>query len=194
MDTLQDIIEKIKKLEKELSQEIQKKEEEFLYRIHGNKVYFEEAARERHKILVTRIHRYLLNASFLSFLTAPMIWFCLVPAVFMDLVVTVYQAVCFRAYKIPRVRRGDYIVIDRHALAYLNAIEKLNCIYCGYFNGLITYIQEIAARTEQYWCPIKHARRIATIHSRYKYFFQYGNADDYKKRVEEIRRAFSDLK
>ena len=194
MDTLQDIIEKIKKLEKELSQEIQKKEEEFFYRIHGNKVYFEEAVRERHKILVTRIHHYLLNASFLSIVTAPVIWFCLVPAVFMDLVVSVYQAVCFRAYNIPRVRRDDYIVIDRHALAYLNAIEKLNCIYCGYFNGLITYIQEIAARTEQYWCPIKHARRIATIHSRYKYFFQYGNADDYKKRVEEIRRAFNDLK
>ena len=30
-----------------------------------------------------------------------------------------------------RVRRSRYFVIDRHHLAYLNGIEKLNCVYCG---------------------------------------------------------------
>ena len=66
-------------------------------------------------------------------------------------------------------------------------------MYCGYFNGLISYVQEIAARTEQYWCPIKHARKISTIHSRYKFFFEYGDGEEYKKNLEEIRQKFHDL-
>ena len=111
----------------------------------------------------------------------------------MDLVVSLYHAVCFRVYKIPRVRREDYIVIDRHSLRYLNPIEKINCVYCGYFTGLITCVQEVAARTEQYWCPIKHARRVANIHSRYSKFIDYGDAQGYKKYLEQIRKEFDDL-
>jgi hypothetical protein len=85
-------------------------------------------------------------------------------------------------------------VIDRYALNYLNAMEKLNCVYCGYVNGLIAYVQEIAARTEQYWCPIKHARKIGSIHSRYNKFFEYGDGNEYRKKIETIRRDFEDLK
>ncbi len=125
MDKLQDLLEKINILESELSHEIQKKEEEFFYKIHGRKVIFEEAVREQHKDLVKKIHTYIFKAPLLNIITAPILWFCLVPAVFMDLVVTVYHSICFRAYGIPRVRRNDYIVIDRHALSYLNPIEKI---------------------------------------------------------------------
>jgi len=84
-------------------------------------------------------------------------------------------------------------VIDRHRLDYLNGIEKLNCVYCGYFNGLIAYIQEIAARTEQYWCPIKHANRIYTIHSRYHKFLEYGEYEDYQKKLAALRKDFVDV-
>jgi hypothetical protein len=177
MKDIPDIIEQIKNLEKILSLEIQKKEEEFFYEIHGKKVRFEEATKRYHKTLVSGIHTYLLNASLLNILTAPVIWFCLVPSVFLDIIVTIYQVICFPVYKIPKVRRDDYIVIDRYALNYLNAMEKLNCVYCGYVNGLIAYVQEIAARTEQYWCPIKHARKICSIHSRYNKFFEYGDGN-----------------
>ncbi len=193
MDKLQDLLEKINVLESELSFEIQKKEEEFSYKIHGRKVYFEEAVREQHKDLAKKIHTYILEASLQNIITAPIIWFCLVPAVFMDLVVTVYHSICFRVYGIPRVRRNDYIVIDRHALSYLNPLEKLICVYCGYFNGLIAYVEEIAARTEQYWCPIKHARKIRNIHSRYKNFFEYGDGNEYKNKIEQVRKDFDDL-
>jgi hypothetical protein len=193
MDKLQDLLEKINVLESELSLEIQKKEEEFSYKIHGRKVYFEEAIREQHKNLVKKIHTYIFKASLLNIITAPVIWFCLFPAVFMDLIVTVYHSICFRVYGIPRVLRNYYIVIDRHALIYLNPIEKIICIYCGYFNGLIAYIQEIAARTEQYWCPIKHARKIRNIHSRYKYFLEYGDANEYNNKIEQVRNDFDDL-
>ena len=91
------------------------------------------------------------------------------------------------------MKRRRYIVIDHQSLAYLNLIEKLNCVYCSYVNGLIAYIREIAGRTEQYWCPIKHARLQASMHSRYGKFLEYGDAEGYRRRLEEIRRDFSDL-
>lgn len=194
MNTIQDLIEQIKILEKRLTIEIQRKEAEFYYKIHGRKVYFEAATRQYHKTLVTHIHTYLREAEFLNIITAPVIWFCLLPAVFLDVMVTVYQAICFPVYKIPKVKRSEYIVIDRHALKYLNLIERANCTYCGYFNGLIAYVQEIAARTEQYWCPIKHARKIASIHSRYPKFVDFGDAEGFRKRIDEIRADFEDLK
>ena len=193
MNAIQDLIEQIKNLEKRLSLEIQKKEEEFFYSLQGKKVDFEKSTRQYHKTLTTKIHTYIFNADILNILTAPVIWFCLVPAIFMDFAATIYQFICFPVYTIPKVRRNDYIIIDRHALQYLNALEKLNCIYCGYVNGLIAYIQEIAARTEQYWCPIRHARKISTIHSRYKYFLEYGDGDAYRNEIDTIRRNFNDL-
>ena len=49
----------------------------------------------------------------------------------LDTWVTTYQFVCFPIFGISPVRRSAYIVIDRHRLGYLNAIEKLNCVYCA---------------------------------------------------------------
>ena len=194
MNKLQDIIEEIKKLEKELLLEIQKKEEEFCYKIKGKRVYFEAETKKYHKTLATKIYTYILNASLLNILTVPIIWFCVIPAAFMDLVASTYQFICFKVYDIPKVKRNDYIVIDRQSLSYLNPIEKLNCVYCGYFNGLIAYVQEIAARTEQFWCPIKHARKLGTIHKRYHKFLDYGDHREYQNRLAEIRRDFNDLR
>ncbi|MCJ7617899.1 MAG: hypothetical protein MUO43_15325 [Desulfobacterales bacterium] len=191
---LQVLIEKIKKLEKELAEEIQKQQEIFFYKIRGRKVLFEKNVKKKHKAIVKTVSSYLSEAELLNILTAPVIWSFIFPALFMDLAVTFYQAICFRAYGIPRVKRNKYIVIDRHSLSYLNGIEKLNCAYCGYFNGLIAYVQEVAARTEQHWCPIKHARRTALIHSRYGKFFEYGDGDGYRKQIEEVRRDFDDIK
>jgi hypothetical protein len=50
------------------------------------------------------------------------------------------------------------------------------CVYCGYANGVIAYARKIASRTEQYWCPIKHALRIRDPHVRYAQFLEYGDA------------------
>jgi hypothetical protein len=55
-------------------------------------------------------------------------------------------------------------------------------------------VQEIAGRTEQYLCPIKHALRLKAMHSRYPRFLDYGDAEEYRKRVEQVRRDFDDLK
>jgi len=194
MDTrIEALLEAMKKLEQELLDEFEKKEAEFYYRVVGRKVRFEAEVKKQHRALMQRLSRYLSEADLLNMLTAPVIWFILIPALFLDLSVTVFQAVCFRVYGIPRVKRRRYIVIDRQSLAYLNVLEKLNCMYCGYFNGLIAYVREVAGRTEQYWCPIKHARRQASIHSRYGKFLEYGDAEGYRSRLEEIRRNFRDL-
>ena len=115
------------------------------------------------------------------------------PVVFLDVMVSLYQAICFRVYGIPRVKRSDYLVFAHQFLAYLNLVEKINCMYCSYANGSIAYVQEIAARTEQYWCPIKHARLMLTMHSRYRRFFDYGDATTYRQNAEQVRSDFLDL-
>jgi len=194
MRTLETIIADIRKLENELLQELQKKQDEYYYIVRGKRVQFEEETRRYHKTLAKTLRRYFADASLGHIITAPLIYSCIVPAIFMDAVVSVYQAICFRVYDIPRVNRGEYIVVDRHSLQYLNPVEKLNCVYCGYFNGLVAYTQEIASRTEQYWCPIKHARKLAAIHSRYHKFIEYGDGADYQNRLVALRRDFDDLR
>lgn len=193
MSRIEEIINEIKKLDEELLAEIQKKEEEFYYKIKGKKVFFEEEVRKYHKEFMVKISTYLSNASFLNILTIPFIWSCLAPALMIDLFSSVYQYVCFKIYKIPYVKRSKYIIFDRHSLSYLNTIEKINCLYCGYFNGVVAYVQEIAARTEQYWCPIKHARKIITMHSRYHKFLEYGDCKDYQEKLKQLRKDFSDI-
>jgi hypothetical protein len=83
------------------------------------------------------------------------------------------------------------MIFDRAALQYLNALEKLNCAYCSYVNGVIAYVREIASRTGQYWCPIKHARRVLGAHPRYAAFEEYGDGVHYQARLRTLRVALS---
>lgn len=193
-DKLLNLLDKLQYLEKEILQEIQKKEQEFYYQINKKKVRFERETKKAHRKLIKKINQYLQDASIKNILTAPIIWSLLMPAIFLDLFISIYQRICFPVYGIPKVRRADYIVIDRQYLSYLNVIERLNCVYCGYFNGVIGFAREIAGRTEQYWCPIKHAHKIKALHSRYKNFFDYGDAEGYRAKIEEVRRDFDDIK
>ncbi|MEK9629482.1 MAG: hypothetical protein VW455_10740 [Nitrospinota bacterium] len=85
------------------------------------------------------------------------------------------------------MKRKDYVVLDRHKLKYLNLAKKFNCVYCGYFTGVISYAQEIAGRTEQYWCPIKHAAKLKSSHKRYSSFMEYGDARAYQENFVKIR-------
>jgi hypothetical protein len=193
MTKLQEIVDQIRSLEQELLIELQKKQQDFAYRIQENRVYFDEHVLETHRQAAIGVVRYIMDASLANILTFPVIWLCLIPALLLDAVVSLYHSVCFRVYGIPLVKRHDYIIIDRANLAYLNVIERLNCIFCGYFNGLIAYVQEIAARTEQYWCPIKHARQLKSLHDRYHTFIDFGDYETYKDQHDEIRRDFNDL-
>lgn len=191
---IDDLLSKIEALEQELITELQNQQHSFTYQIHKKRILFEKQVTQQHKHYLQLLFNYLTKASIKNILSAPFIWVVLFPTVVLDLTVTLYQAVCFPIYGIPKVKRTNYIVFDRQYLSYLNIIEKINCAYCSYFNGIIAYIQEIAARTEQFWCPIKHARHISTLHSRYQHFLDYGDAKSYRQYKEKIRNQFDDLK
>jgi hypothetical protein len=130
---------------------------------------------------------YMLRGGVLTWLTMPVIYSLIVPFVVLDGWVSLYQAVCFRAWRVRRVRRGAYFAIDRHKLGYLNGLEKANCLYCSYATGVIGYVREIAARTEQYWCPIRHAQRTRHPHSRQRGFVPYGDGAAYRAMLPSLR-------
>lgn len=136
--------------------------------------------------------RYLRTSRPAVMLTAPLIYSGWVVFALLDLFVTVYQALCFPAYGMARVRRADYLAFDRAGLPYLNIIERFNCLYCSYANGVLAYAREVAARTEQYWCPIKHARRLREAHRHYPHFFEHGDAEAFRQGLERLRRALAE--
>ena len=185
---INDLIDRIKALEEELEKEFEKRRAEFYFVIENKRIRFAEEMIEVHKRLKTGLVRYIIGAHPLNILTAPIIYAGFFPFLLLDLFVTLYQAVCFPVYGIPKVRRADYLVFGREELPYLNGIEKFNCFYCSYANGLASYVREIGARTEQYWCPIKHARRIRDAHAHYSRFFEFGDAESFAKGLERLRR------
>ncbi|MGZ3359996.1 MAG: hypothetical protein ACXU84_11740 [Xanthobacteraceae bacterium] len=125
---------KIQRLEAELEAELAQRRAELRVGLEKGRALFEEEILRRHRELRTRLSTYVLNARPSVVLTAPIIYAVIVPLVLLDLFVTVYQSVRFPVYGIPKVRRREYLIFDRHHLAYLNALEKLNCAYCSYAN------------------------------------------------------------
>ncbi len=190
---LNEILEEIRELEMKVQSEMKRREEELKYKVRKHKAIFEEEILELHRKLASSLFFYIIKASPLTILSAPIIYAMIIPALLLDFSLWVYQAVCFPIYRIPKVRRSDHIVLDRHYLKYLNLIERLNCDYCSYFNGLSSYAMEIAARTEQYWCPIKHASGKAQRHSRAHMFVDYGDAESYRTKLMEIRSELQNI-
>lgn len=184
-----ELVNQIRQLEEELKTTLLEQEAKISYQIEGSKIRFDKAVKSAHKRLKKSFFTWLRDSRPQSFLSAPFVYAMILPIGFFDLTLTLYQMICFRLYDIPRVTRSDYIVIDRHHLAYLNVIEKLNCIYCGYGTGVTNYAREIISRTEQYWCPIKHARKVVDTHSRYDTFLDYGDATAYPIKLIDFRAS-----
>jgi hypothetical protein len=181
------LMEKMRSVEAEIETETARRQEELRFRFENNRIVFEDEMLRVHRAIKTRVSRYLSQANPLIMLTAPVIYSLLIPIALLDIFVIIYQATCFPVYKIPQVRRRDYLIFDRHHLAYLNIIEKINCAYCSYANGAISFAREVAARTEVYWCPIKHARRILGPHPHYQGFADFGDADEYRKQLNSMK-------
>ena len=184
---MQDLANEIVRLQGELDREIQARRKILGWHLRKGIVEFEHGVTIEHRRLRMGVTTFLARSPIGTILTAPVIYSVAIPLVFLDLWASLYQAICFRVYRIPRVRRSQYIVFDRNHLAYLNLIEAFNCVYCGYGNGVLAYVREIASRTEQYWCPIKHALKVKDPHQRYYEFLEYGDADGYRARLEQLR-------
>ncbi|MBV1702156.1 MAG: hypothetical protein KGQ46_10090 [Hyphomicrobiales bacterium] len=185
MTTTSQILDKIRTLEAELAAQLALEQANLKFGIENGKIIFEAEMLRQHKAMQIKLWPYLRAAGLLTILTAPLIYGLTLPLVLLDIFVTIYQAVCFPVYGIAKVRRQDYLNFDRSHLAYLNALEKINCGYCAYGNGILGYAGEIAARTELYWCPIKHARRMQYMHSQYRNFVEFGDAEAFKQKSEK---------
>lgn len=186
---IRNLLDQIAALEDELRTVVHEQEERLLYRLDGKRVRFEENVRKTHRQLKRSVLYWIITDRPQNFITGPVIYALAIPLGFLDLCVTLFQATCFPIYRIAKVRRGDYLVYDRQHLEFLNWFERFHCTYCAYATGLIAYAGEIAARTEQYFCPIKHAQKVLGSHARYARFLGYGEAADYHAKLEEFRRA-----
>lgn len=184
LDTL---MEKLREIQAEIEVELAKRREELRFHLENRRIVFEREVLRLHREIKIGLARYIREANPLVVLTAPVIYSMIVPIAVLDLSVMIFQAVCFPAYGIPKVRRRDYLVFDRHHLAYLNVLEKINCGYCSYANGAISFMREVASRTEIYWCPIKHARRVLGPHPHYQGFADFGDAEGYRARLTQMK-------
>jgi hypothetical protein len=176
------LMQKLQQVQAEIEVELAKRREALRYRFENRRIVFEEEVLRVQRAIKIRLSRYIRDANPLIVLTAPVIYALIIPMALLDLCVMIYQAICFPVYKIPTVRRRDYLVFDRHHLAYLNLLEKINCAYCSYGNGAIAFAREVASRTEVYWCPIKHARRVLGPHPHYQGFADFGDAEAYREK------------
>jgi len=190
---ISELLARIQQMESEIELEMKRKRAELQADFEETRVKFEREVLEQQRRFKTGVIAYLLSADLLSVLTAPVIYAVLVPMLLLDLFITIYQHICFRVYGIPRVKRSDYFVYDRAHLAYLNLIEKINCAYCSYGNGLMAYGREVVARTEQYWCPIKHARKVMGAHPYYTGFVDFGDAQSYQSELAHLRHKLTEL-
>ncbi len=181
-------------LEDELRTALHEQESRIFFQIKGKRVEFERSVRDAHRKLKTGFFRWLVTNRPQNLITGPIIYGMAIPMVLLDLMVTLYQWTCFPIYGVTKVRRSDYFVYDRYHLGFLNFIEKFHCTYCEYGNGLMSYMTEILARTEEYFCPIKHAHKILGTHARYRNFLSYGDAKDYAAKLEAYRVGLGKVK
>ncbi len=190
-EKIQQLVNQIIKLQEELNAALDEQKVRLRYQIEGRRVVFEQAIRETHQRIKLGVFRWLLTVRPQNYLTMPVIYGASIPLLLFDLSVSLYQLLCFPVYGIPRVKRADYIVYDHQHLGYLNVIEKAHCLYCSYAVGMLAYTSEIIARTEQYFCPIKHAHKVLSTHSRYDCFLEYGDGEEFHRKLEEFRASLA---
>jgi hypothetical protein len=187
------ILDDINKKKQELKVEYSKLKEKYGFKIVGRKIIWNKWRKEELKRYKKSIFETIFTAQIREILSIPFIYAMIIPAIILDLFLFIYQQTAIRLYRIPIVKRSDYIVFDRKDLAYLNILQKINCMYCSYFNWVVQYAVEVAWRTEKYWCPIKHARKKAWEHNWEEYFADYWNPEWFKETFCSIKE-FEKLK
>lgn len=190
---INELLERIRHIEDEIEHELQRRRAELNADFEDKRIRFEQEVLEQQRRFKTGLLKYLLGARLRNVITAPVIYAVFFPLLLTDIAVTLYQLICFPLYGIARVRRRDYLVFDRAHLGYLNIIEKINCAYCSYGNGLAAYIREVLGRTEQFWCPIKHSRRVMQAHPYYGGFVDFGDAEGYRRELKALREELAKL-
>ncbi len=189
-DKITRIIKDIKIKKDELLIEYEKLRDKYDFSLKNWKIVFTKRAKLIQKWFKTPLSKYAVPKNLRHFISMPFIYWMIVPWIFLDISLTIYQHTAFRLYKIPLVNRSDYIMFDRKHLSYLNLIQKINCLYCSYMNGLFSYAVEIWGRTEKYWCPIKAARNKRWGHDWEQYFADYWDPEWFKKAFNSNKEFF----
>lgn len=180
-DRISQILEDIQAKKEELYKEYEKLKSKYDFSEIRGKINFSESAKKYQQKFKIPLLKYLTNPRFKHLISVPFIYGMIIPAIFLDVCLFVYQQTAMRLYGIPLVTRKNYIQFDRKHLSYLNLIQKINCLYCSYVNGLFQYAVEVAGRTEKYWCPIKAAKRKAGNHDWEEYFADYWDPEGFKE-------------
>ena len=132
-------------LEADLKEAVHEQESRVFFQIKGKRVEFEGSIRETHRKLKRSLWRWIVTDRPQNFLTGPIIYSLIVPLAVLDLCVTFYQASCFPIYKIAKVRRADYIALDRQHLEDLMDLLQMKRGVQMHHRRLVRY-QEIAVR------------------------------------------------
>jgi len=187
---IKQMIDDIEAMKAKLVEEIQHQEDQFVYEIKNGSVKFENDILEKQRKNMKSLWQWFREIPLSHLLSSPLIYAMIIPAFFLDVMLFLYVKVVGKVFKFDFPKRNMYIVFDRQYLGYLNIMEKLNCMYCSYFNGLMAYASAIASRTEYYFCPIKHAKKIAYDHKYYNRYFSYGDEDRYQEKLKKLRKEF----
>lgn len=193
--TIRDILLKIESLNNDLKWEYDRLSEKYGFILEQKKIIFLEMFANKNKAKKTPLYRYLIPTKWIHIryiLSIPFIYGIIIPTLFLDICLSIYQLVAFSLYGIPHVKRSEYITYDRRFLDYLNLLEKINCLYCSYVNGVFAYALEIGARTERYWCPLKSAHKPRFAHGWYRDFADYGDPDEWHNKMKHEDGIFVD--
>jgi hypothetical protein len=190
-ENIQRLLSEISELEEQLATVMHEQQERLHYRVEGSKIRFEKNLRRVHHELKTGVFAWLRESELRNVVSAPFVYAMIIPFAMLDIFLFVYQSVCFPLYRIPKVRRSNFVVVDRQHLGYLNVVERMNCMFCGYADGLLAYTRQIVSRTEMYWCPIKHARKILDPHRQYARFADFGAGEQYAAHITMMRKELS---
>lgn len=184
---------KIDELELALYEEYERLAFKYGFSIEQKRVEFRQKFRERNRTFRIPAWKYAFPVNIRHFLSIPFIYAMIVPTVILDIFLNLYNWTAMPLYRIPLVRRSDYIVFDRQFLDYLNWIQKLNCIYCSYVNGVFAFAVELGGRTERYWCPIKAAHKRPPRNNWYCDYADFGSPEQWLEKFNQ-QDAFENLK
>ncbi len=142
-NTIREILLKMESLNADLKEEYARLSQKYGFSFQKKRIIFLEEFRKRNKSFRFPAWKYAIPTNIRHFFSIPFIYGMIIPTVILDIFLIIYQAAAFRLYRIPLVKRSEYVVFDRRFLDYLNFVQKVNCLYCSYVNGVFAFAVEV---------------------------------------------------
>lgn len=111
--SIQEILKKIETLNNDLREEYDRMLEKYGFSFQEKKIIFLEEFKKRNKKFKLPLWRPLTTTNLRQIIAIPFISGMIIPAIFLDICITIYQGIAFSLYRIPKVKRSEYIIYDR---------------------------------------------------------------------------------